>query len=278
MSIYLQILTVFFITIVLHIFYLIIIPKIRKKKLLFESYNTIFIGWLFSFLLISLIVVFKHYVDNDTMLFNIFIQTFILFVIPTFNFVIKPYLLSIRFSKKRDLNLEKILEKRNRRIKVYSSEITNAFAMGVTGFGKIIIIGNSLKQFLETKNIEGIILHEYAHHKYKHLHRLYLYTFIVSFLVSSILILANHYLREYIHPAMIVGFCGALYGLFIYYITGFQKKMEYEADSYAAKEIGSNLYIQTLKKLNDIKNGSLEKKSITHPLLSERIKNLNGIL
>ena len=275
MFLYIKILIVLATTIFFYITYYLIFPKIRKKLIVFDSNNIIFLSWLFTTLLLSLIVTIKHYIDNNSLIFKILIQTIVFSIIPTFNFVIKPYLFSLFNKKSRDLNLEKILINSDENTKVYISEIANAFALGVAGFGKIVIIGNELINSMNKINLKGILFHELAHHKYKHVKKIYLFTFIVSFLISSILILTQHYFRPYVHISIIVTLNGALYGLLMYYSMSFQKKMEYEADKFAADKIGTSEYINTLKKLNDIKNGSLEKKSLTHPTLGERIEHLN---
>lgn len=278
MLLYLKILIVFVTTVSFYVFYYLIFPKFRKTLLVFDSNNIIFLSWLFTTVLLSTIVTLKHYAgNNSTLLFKILIQTIVFSIIPTFNFVVKPYLFTVFNKKWRDLNLEKILPNEDKNTRVYTSEVANAFALGIAGFGKIIIVGNELINSMNKINLKGILFHELAHHKYKHVKKVYLLTFIVSFLISSVLVLTQYYFRQYVHISIIVALNGALYGLLIYYSMGFQKKMEFEADKFAASEIGINEYISTLYRLNNIKNGSLEGKSLTHPTLTERVEYLNEI-
>lgn len=271
MTLFLKLFITLTITAFFYVGYYFLLPKLRKRKVALDSKKIILLSWLFSTLLISIIVIIKHYINNNSLIFKIFIQTLMFSIIPTFNFVIKPYFLSFFNKKKRDLSLEKNLYPIDNRIKVYNSEITNAFALGVAGFGKVIVIGDELKKSLDEVSLKGILFHEYAHHKFKHVNKIYSYTFIVSFVISVIIILTQHYFKSHVHMSIIVMLNGALYGLLIYYSLGLQKKMEYEADKYAASKIGNNKYVDTLKTLNKIKNGSLEKKSATHPTLDQRI-------
>ncbi len=275
MSLYLKIIIVFVTTVLFYTFYYLIFPKFRKRLIVFDSNNIVFISWVFTTILLSIIVTIKHYSESDTLIFKILIQTIVFSIIPTFNFVIKPYLFSFFNKKNRDKSLEKILPKGDKNTRIYISEVTNAFALGVAGYGKIIIIGKELINSMNNINIKGILFHELAHHKFKHVRKIYSLTFIVSFVISSILILTQHYFRPYVHISIIVTLNGALYGLLMYYSMSFQKKMEYNADKFAADNVGTNDYIDTLNTLNQIKNGSLEKKSLTHPTLTERIEHLN---
>jgi Zn-dependent protease with chaperone function len=222
-----------------------------------------------------IIIVIKHYVDSNTLLVRITIQTLFFSILPTFGFVIKPYLFSYFHKKQRDLSLEKLLLTVDKKINIFTSEVTNAFALGITGSGKIIILGNELKKYLDEDSLRGILYHEIGHHKNDHLYKMYLYTFIVSFVSSVFITITQHFFRDYVHMSIIVTLNGTFYGVLGYYALIFQKKMEFQADAYAVSIVGSEKYITALKKLNEIKDGQMNKKSTTHPTLSERINHIN---
>jgi Zn-dependent protease with chaperone function len=50
--------------------------------------------------------------------------------------------------------------------------------------------------------------------------------------------------------------------------------MEYEADTFAAKQVGKEAYISFLLRLDQLTEGMLSRKTTTHPILSDRIKNV----
>lgn len=70
---------------------------------------------------------------------------------------------------------------------------------------------------------------------------------------------------------------GALfYGLPMWLIPAlFQRRFEYQADSYAAKIVGKENYVGSLIKLDKLTKGAVEKGGMTHPSLKKRINRLN---
>jgi Zn-dependent protease with chaperone function len=51
-----------------------------------------------------------------------------------------------------------------------------------------------------------------------------------------------------------------------------QKRLEYQADKFAAESVGRNTYAETLQNLNIATNRGLEKESLSYPTLFNRIR------
>src|SRR5699024_9845861 len=65
------------------------------------------------------------------------------------------------------------------------------------------------------------------------------------------------------------------YGLPLWLIPGLvQRRLEYQADSFAADVVGKDNYFGTLSKLDQLTDGGVEKGGLTHPALGKRINNL----
>ncbi len=247
-----------------------------KRKMLVDSKHIVLISWLFVCFCCSIISSISYYIDSSSLIFYIIFQTLMFSVIPTFNFVFKPIFYALLHKGERDDGLENVFKRHGgSSVKVFISKISNAFAMGVTGYGKVIIIGRDLKENLGEDDLKSILFHELGHHKYHHLLKIYFYTLIISFLAAILSVLSEYFFEEYVYEVVLVGLNGFLYGLLMYYSLAFQKRMEYQADLYAVSVVGSKSYENALIRLNEYKNGRLEKKSITHPTLSQRIKNIH---
>ena len=201
-------------------------------------------------------------------------------IVPTYEYLIAP-LFIIRNKKLIQKRLNIIIENipGSIQISIVDKEFANAYAIGVLSNTKAILISKDLVNKMTQPELYGIIAHEVGHLKNNHLFKLYL---------SSLVALLIGYLSTfYFYPIIensgynihvLRAVHGSLfYGLPIWLIPGlFQRKFEYQADVYAAKIVGEENYINSLKKLDELTNGSVKRGGVTHPSLEKRIKNVLG--
>lgn len=221
--------------------------------------------------------------DNDyivSILFSMFVG-----IIPvTYLFVIQPiyYLFNSKtYYKSNDLTslVRDYKDFKNVNVRIINKDINNAFATGVVPFIKIILIGKTTLTTFSKTDLKCIILHEMGHIKYNHLLKLYICNviYISIYLISAFFVFPFFQHSEYRH--VLVGiYSGIILGGGLQIVAGLlQKKLEKEADYFAAKMIGRDLYSNMLIKFNEITNGGLEKGAINYPTLKERIQNIEAI-
>ena len=91
---------------------------------------------------------------------------------------------------------------------------------------------------------------------------------------SSTIIDTYHYTDTVMEP-IVVALTGLIYGVLAFILIPyiFQRRLEYQADSFAVRKVGAESYVKTLEKLNEITENKMIKGSPTHPSLKKRIKN-----
>lgn len=201
-------------------------------------------------------------------------------VISFFWFFINPlYVLIFSNSYKRSVFLEsKYLNKNsNYKVIISSNSKYNAYATGLFPFSKIIILGSYLLENLNNKEVNNIIQHEIGHHKNKHLWKAFALSIFIQCLGFFLYIYAKSaILNMGFHEIISVILASTSIGVFTYYLPNrIMYYLEYEADVYAANQVGPENYIETLKKLDHITKGLLSKGNINHPKLSKRIEKIN---
>ncbi|MCY0860139.1 MAG: M48 family metalloprotease [Sulfolobaceae archaeon] len=145
-------------------------------------------------------------------------------------------------------------------VRVYNSDIVNAYSMFIPFLVKNFIIISTGVLNLSDCEKRAIIMHEYGHIKRGHT----IYSFILIFLT----VLTTFYLFT---EGLVVGAF-----LITLAIIPFQRyllrKMELDADKFATKYVGKDVLISLILKYGD------EKASIfsTHPSASLRIKAITG--
>jgi len=177
------------------------------------------------------------------------------------------------------MNLSRRIKNISGKIKIFkvNKEFANAYALGVFPNSKSIVLSDDLFNEMTQIELDGIISHEIGHLKENHLFKLYL---------SALLALLVGYISTfYFYPIIddlnynvhiLIAIHGALfYGLPLWIIPVlFQRNFEYRADSYASKIVGKDNYINSLKKLDNIANGTVTKGGVSHPSLDKRINNI----
>lgn len=166
------------------------------------------------------------------------------------------------------------------RVRVIKGKIENAYATGIFPFTKTILIGEPLCEKMTDDELKAIIYHEIGHQKLGHLYKM----FSLNVLSSILFVCLNaygsditnryHYTDTIIEP-VIVALVGLTYGLvaFILFPYIFQRRFEYQADSFAVRKVGATQYVQALEKFNEITDNKMVKGSVTHPSLKKRIAN-----
>ena len=223
---------------------------------------------------------FKYY--NFSTLINYLIVLFFLSLLLIYQFLALPISALIQKEKYiRATELEEMLKNEgfNYHVRIVKGGLKNALAAGFFPYTKIILIGEFLYKNLTTEELKAIVYHEIGHLKLNHIQRLY---FISLLCVSSTIfinmlrtkITVEYNLMDTIWEVVLVALSGALYGcIYVLFCYIFQRRMEYQADSFAVRKVGAALYVKTLEKLNEITENKMMKGSPTHPPLKKRIKN-----
>jgi Zn-dependent protease with chaperone function len=247
--------------------------KVRSDLSLLASRNQF--GRLKELLLFS--IVFAALYAVHSRLNNSFFPTVILLsLLPSYNFIIKPYFY-LKGSKMNSDVMEKILYEKTRtraRVITSSHNFSNAYSYGALPFSNLIIMSNDIDRQLTRHEKEAILFHEVAHLKRNHILVLYLYNLLMTFAFY-------HLLRWQLSDAsqsnlVVLLLCCAAFGLIWYFLPApLMKYFEYEADRFAASIVGKETYIHTLRRLNEITGGALKNNDFYHPSLDARIRNVS---
>ncbi len=200
---------------------------------------------------------------------------------PVCNSIFIPLLALLRRQKNLDEDGKRLTERTQqltgRRYPVYVSQknILNAFASGVLPFSKIIVFGKPLLEKLDSTATNGILCHEVAHLKKHHLLKMLLVNLLWIYITFGGFLL----LRPAVPNEYMVWFVGLYYGLMagggsVMLLGRFQKKLELEADQWAAKIVGTEEMQHALLQLNEVTGNEMETWSWNYPQLSERINAL----
>ncbi len=191
---------------------------------------------------------------------------------------------STKVNKPLSEKVNKILNSGNKWIvHNYATKDPNAFALG---FGRHIFITSGLLKILDNDEIEAILLHEIYHNEKKHTPKNLAYKYPLYYLIAFIgttVIAANTFIL-----AFIAMYIATNIGDIVFRITA-ARKMEYNADSYAAKQGYGRQLISAFKKIEQwaktkikVKKcdrvcqvvGKIDKAIDEHPEAQKRIENI----
>jgi len=250
------------------------LPDLIDWKILVS--NSLILSIPFFFILWGLPLLFNSIIFSEIVINIILFLT--ISIVPSYEYLISP-LIIIRNEKLVEINLSNRVKNITGNFKIFkvNKEFANAYAIGVLPNSKSIVISKDLLQEMNQIELDGIISHEIGHLKKNHLFKLYLSAllalligYISTFYFYPIIENSNyniHILRA-IHGSF-------FYGLPMWIIPAlFQRNFEYQADVYASKLVGKDNYINSLKKLDNMTNGTVAKGGITHPSLEKRINNI----
>jgi STE24 endopeptidase len=233
-----------------------------------------------------------------------FLMALTIFSITIISIFIYPTYISPLFNKFQNLDDEEIKNEIDDLSKRTNFSIDNLFVMNqskrskhpnayFTGFSKNrrIVFYDTLLELLNPKEIKAVLAHEIGHYKHKHISKSLLLSTIIIFLglfVLSNLINSSAYLELLNLPFNEASQLIAL--IFTYQVVSFfidpffsilSRKNEYEADSFASKQVDKSLLISSLIKLYKsnltflIPNKLYAMVYYSHPTVLERINNLN---
>ena len=233
-----------------------------------------------------------------------FLMALTIFSITIISIFIYPTYISPLFNKFENLNDEEIKNEIDDLSKKTDFSIDNLFVMNqskrskhpnayFTGFSKNrrIVFYDTLLELLSPKEIKAVLAHEIGHYKHKHISKSLLLSTITIFLglfVLSNLINNSAYIELLNLPFNEASQLIAL--IFTYQVVSFfidpffsvlSRKNEYEADSFASKQVDKSLLISSLTKLYKsnltflIPNKLYAMVYYSHPTVLERINNLN---
>jgi len=238
-----------------------------REKLIQVLLGTVFFAGLFE-----LQAVIENISTFISIIFSIIVSSFLI----NFNFLILPIIILLRKSKYSPaFEYEKWARETidpTLKIKILKSSIVNAYATGVLPQHKVILLTDKMLGSMEEKDIKNLIYHEYGHLKYHHLFWLYL----LQLVCTAGTCLGYFYLSKILgenYNGWVVGMNGGFWGGVTVVLAGLlQKRLEYQADKFAAESVGRDTYAETLQNLNIATNRGLEKESLSYPTLFNRIR------
>lgn len=203
-------------------------------------------------------------------------------VLTVYKFEFFAFFSRLRKSTSKDQFLSKQVQKVflvNLNVYILKDNYTqNAYATGISRLSKGIFIGEKLKELFSEEEIWAIVCHEVGHIRRRHLPVLCF----VSFLSMGVLILGLQYVHPFIDNSPYEGLYVALsasgmYSILFFLIGLVQKKLEYQADHFAALQVGKETYISMLQKLQQTLKRTPTSFSFTHPTFKNRIKNVQKL-
>ncbi len=143
----------------------------------------------------------------------------------------------------------------------------------VTGFKRFrVFITENLLNVMDSDEVVGILAHEIAHCKKRHITKTLLTSvFLVIFGVILLL-----YLLQRIDPLGAILLTAVILRVLDKVYLALMRKFEYEADLIGAKMVGVETMISALKKLGEKDIGKLSEIYSDHPSIKNRIKRLQA--
>lgn len=225
--------------------------------------------------------IFQYYLKHSSITY--FSQGYIillLLLLITYSYFIAPILsgkLNGNLIKNKEYSLQ-VKERFKETIPVYicKSNVKNAFTTGILPFSRIIVLGQPLILGMSENEISAVIAHEYAHIKYRHLLKIYFVSILCAFLYMYCMNEAHRFFTAGSWTFFL--FAGGFSGLIMGIIPSIYKKhCEYQADAFAALNVGSDLMISCLIKLDELTDGAITRGNSSHPNLKKRIKNIDNV-
>ena len=254
--------------------------KQSSKLLTSLDLREILLEWVFSFILILSFFSITLFFTKLSFIILILLGVTFGSLLISYNFFLYPFIILLRVKKYETSTYyeqwAKLTINKSINIRLINEEMTNAYATGILPISKVILLSKPLVSQMLEEDVKNLIYHEYAHLKYNHL--LIMYVSNVVCCTLSIISASHFYpiFESSSYTGLFVGLHGSVFGVFYILIPGIvQRRLEYQADKYAADSVGSASYISTLIKLNTITNGGLDKKVINYPNLQNRITNVS---
>ena len=273
-----------------------------STKILFFKDNLI--SLVMTLLIISLLSVIFFYIVTYQNLWWL-LMSLTMFSLIIISMFIYPTYISPIFNNFEKLNDENIKDEIKDLSKKTNFSIENLFIMDrskrskhpnayFTGFksNRRIVFYDTLIDLLSAKEIKAVLAHEIGHYKHNHIVKSLVLSNIVIFIgmfLLSQLINSNHYLEILNLPISASSQLVALF--FTYQVVSFftdpffstlSRKNEYEADTFASKQVEKEYLISSLTKLYKsnlsflIPNKFYALFYFSHPTVLERINNLRS--
>lgn len=202
------------------------------------------------------------------------ISLLFLVCIKSFDYVIQPQIFYYFRKNRRIFDFDHIIKESDTKAKVIVvDKLKNAYATGLRLFylNSVIMLGSDLMSKMNEQQIKGIVWHEIAHLKFRHLYVLLFLDAIGFYIIFiAVVVLEVYYPDNMLIKLFVISL---LSGCVIFLQMG-MRRYELKADVYAASKVGADVYISALEKLNKMANGKMEKFDFSHPKLSTRIKNI----
>ncbi len=260
---------------------IVIVINIRsfKNKFVKPDPINLIVEFSFIFCIIYFFVYFSNFINESERFAKILAGVLFITLLRSYSFIFEPYILYLRNENKNNITLKELAEIEGMEgIKLIEidSKVINAFAMGFFDWNKVVLITKGMFQNMSKTGIRNIIYHEIGHIREKHLLIAFLFNFISSTLLIVILSETNKFIDQLQYSHLFAGLInGSIVFLLFYVFPGLlQRILEYRADSYAARIVGRDSYVDSLVELNNITNKSLDKWTINYPNLSQRIANV----
>lgn len=239
-----------------------------------------------SLVIALIIVVFAKlvsYIANDEMIIYLLSIVFVSFI-SSYYFLATP--LRALLQKKqylKDNELEKMLQEENVSyyIRIIKGKRNNAYATGFFPFTKIILIGEPLYKKMKPIELKAVVYHEIGHLKLGHITKMFFLNLLCTIFFMFLVIIrfkiteVYGFIGTFIEPILVI-LSGSLYGLLTFVVIPFifQRRMELQADTFAARKVGVETYIQMLNTLNVLSGNKMIKGDVAHPSLQKRIENV----
>ncbi len=157
---------------------------------------------------------------------------------------------------------------------IFKGQFINAYATGVLPFSRSIVLGESIVQKLNPKELEAIFTHEMGHLVLNHIKYVLGIALICAPLIATSVFFITDISNEFLKILLIL--CNIVF--FAVLIPSIvQRKLEYQADKFGAKQVGVEIYIKALKKIDSLSKGMIAKGDLQHATLEKRVKFLENL-
>ncbi|MBN1542293.1 M48 family metalloprotease [candidate division KSB1 bacterium] len=166
------------------------------------------------------------------------------------------------------------------KIYVYNREPVNAFAIGLFGRSRRILIHQKLVDALPQEQVQAILAHEIAHLQNRHLYLSYLIHVAGLLAISSAMrpLYIADFSSEALRLLTIVLTSAGLAGIFFAFLPALvMRRLEIKADRQAAKTVGVETYSAALQALFRLSERADKGGDLYHPPLKKRLAALQNI-
>ena len=142
---------------------------------------------------------------------------------------------------------------------------------GISYNNPLIGIGKGLTDKVSQEDITAILLHEMGHARRRHVIIISVLFVILGLCLNNIVNSIHFDAPDVLWRPPIAGFLTSLNMLIVIKVMYY---LEYDADCFAAKIVGKESYISTLKTLDRVTDGRVTRGNLLHPNLEKRIRNV----